>query len=61
MRAIRAKCLDCCCFSAKEVALCPALDCPLHLFRMGKRPSTGNKPINESNTEKNAPARGCER
>ena len=34
--AIRAKCLDCCCYSFKEVRLCPSNDCPLWRFRMGR-------------------------
>lgn len=34
-RAIREKCLDCCCGQAKEVRLCPATDCPLYLYRLG--------------------------
>ena len=39
MKAIRAKCLDCCCGSAYEVQLCPAEDCPLHRFRLGHNPN----------------------
>lgn len=39
MKAIRAKCLDCCCGSSKEVELCPAPDCPLHSYRFGKNPN----------------------
>ena len=38
MRAIRAKCLDCCCGSSKEVRLCPCPDCPLYPYRFGHRP-----------------------
>lgn len=34
-KAIRAKCLDCCCGNAAEVRRCPAVNCPLHDFRMG--------------------------
>ena len=39
VKAIRAKCLDCCCGSAKEVRLCPAQDCPLYPFRIGHNPN----------------------
>lgn len=39
MKAIRAKCLDCCCGSAKEVKLCEITTCPLHGFRLGKNPN----------------------
>ena len=38
IKAIRAKCLDCCCGSAKEVALCPIPDCSLYPYRFGKNP-----------------------
>ena len=34
-KAIRQKCLDCCCGNAAEVRRCPAVNCPLHDFRMG--------------------------
>lgn len=39
-KAIRAKCLDCCCGSANEVNICHLTDCPLHAFRFGKNPYT---------------------
>lgn len=39
MRAIRLKCLDCCCGSASEVRKCHISDCSLHPYRFGKRPS----------------------
>lgn len=38
MTAIRAKCVDCCCGSLKEVAECPCTHCVLHPFRMGVNP-----------------------
>lgn len=38
VRAIRAKCLDCCCGSANEVKECPSETCSLHPFRFGKNP-----------------------
>ena len=38
MKAIRAKCLDCCCDQREEVKLCPATTCPLYPFRLGKNP-----------------------
>ena len=37
-KAIRAKCLDCCCGQASEVKKCPAEHCPLYPFRFGKNP-----------------------
>lgn len=38
IKAIRAKCLDCCCGSAREVELCPIPDCSLYPYRFGKNP-----------------------
>ena len=39
IKAIRAKCLDCCIGQREEVKLCPAKDCPLWPFRLGKNPN----------------------
>jgi hypothetical protein len=36
LKAIRGKCLDCCCGQANEVKLCPSTDCPLYEYRFGK-------------------------
>ena len=38
VKAIREKCLDCCCGSANEVSMCVITDCALYPFRMGKNP-----------------------
>lgn len=38
VKAIREKCLDCCCWSATEVSLCQVERCPLYPFRLGKNP-----------------------
>lgn len=38
IKAIRAKCLDCCCQQMAEVRRCPSTDCPLWEYRMGHRP-----------------------
>lgn len=35
-KAIRLKCLDCCAGQAAEVRKCPAVDCPLWRYRMGR-------------------------
>lgn len=32
-QAIKAKCLDCCCFNRDEVKHCPVVLCPLHTYR----------------------------
>ena len=40
LKAIRRRCLDCCCGSSQEVSLCPVHSCSLHPYRFGKRPGT---------------------
>ena len=35
MRAIRFKCLYCCCFDVTEVRLCELTECSLYPYRMG--------------------------
>lgn len=39
LKAIRAKCIDCCCGNQQEVRLCPAEDCPVWPYRMGHNPN----------------------
>lgn len=36
LKAVRKKCLDCCCNQSKEVLLCPSDDCILYPYRFGK-------------------------
>ena len=38
LKAIRLKCLDCCCGSSYEVKLCTVAGCPLYPFREGHNP-----------------------
>lgn len=38
VKAIREKCLDCCCGQANEVKLCAIEQCALWPFRFGKNP-----------------------
>jgi len=38
IKAIRAKCLECCCGSRKEVKMCHIINCPLWPYRLGHRP-----------------------
>jgi len=38
LKAIRARCLDCCCDQASEVRKCASVDCPSWPFRMGTNP-----------------------
>lgn len=41
-KAIRLKCLDCCCGNSAEVRRCPATDCPLWGYRMGNETLSKN-------------------
>ena len=38
IKAIRAKCLDCCAGQRNEVRMCTVEKCALHEYRLGKRP-----------------------
>lgn len=38
LKAIRRKCLDCCCWQRKEVRLCTVEECYLYHFRFGSKP-----------------------
>jgi hypothetical protein len=46
LRALRARCLDCCAGQANEVAACTAVKCPSWPFRMGTDP--WRKPASEA-------------
>ena len=48
-KAIRLKCLDCCCGNPNEVRLCTIPNCPLYPFRFGKDPY--RKPRSEAQRE----------
>jgi len=39
LKAIRAKCLDCCSGAYSDIRTCEIYDCPLWAYRMGKRPA----------------------
>lgn len=43
LKAIRAKCLDCCNDQPKEVRLCACADCPLYQYRIGHNPALSGK------------------
>lgn len=47
IKAIRAKCIDCCCGQYNEVKFCTAEKCPLHPFRFGKNPYRTKKIYSE--------------
>ena len=47
-KAIRLKCLDCCCGQAAEVRKCHIEDCPLWIYRMGREvKSTDSEDLDE--------------
>lgn len=50
LKAIRAKCLDCC-YSAAEVKLCVAENCPLYPFRFGKNPFRTKREMTDEQRE----------
>ena len=39
LKAIRAKCIDCCGGSKSYIATCGIPDCPLYPYRLGKNPN----------------------
>ena len=47
VKAIRKNCLECCGDSANEVKLCPATECPLYPFRLGKNPYRTKRDMTE--------------
>lgn len=48
IKAIRAKCLDCCAGSQAEVRKCVSINCPLWSMRMGVNPFYGNRAGSEN-------------
>jgi hypothetical protein len=52
MKAIRRKCLDCCCGSSQEVSLCHIKDCSLHPYRLGRRPGAVKKEATPAQMER---------
>ena len=51
-KAIRLKCLDCCCGQSAEVRRCPATECVLWRYRMGKEENDELRPVRK-NSQKN--------
>ena len=47
VKAIRAKCIDCCCGSTAEIKECSAVKCPLYPFRFGKNPYRQRREMTE--------------
>ena len=60
MKAIRAKCLDCCGGVYKMVRECTAPNCPLWPYRLGRRPKINPTPENTaiSREEATNPGKG---
>ena len=50
-KAIRMKCLDCCCDNMAEVRKCPATNCPLWRYRMGREENDELKPKRQAKDE----------
>lgn len=50
-KAIRLKCIDCCCGNMAEVRKCPAINCPLWRYRMGKEIKDSDEVTSEENLE----------
>ena len=51
LKAIRAKCLDCCFDQPSEVKLCPVSGCPLYPFRFGKNPFRAKRELTDDQKE----------
>ena len=58
MKAIRAKCLDCCAGQVAEVRRCELKNCPLFPYRTGHRPRQGTDTTPGSLSEKAQENRG---
>jgi hypothetical protein len=43
VKAIRQKCLECSSFQPSEVRKCDIAECPLYLYRLGKRPKSTDR------------------
>jgi len=50
--AVKAKCLDCCCWQRVEVANCPVEDCSLWLYRPYRSPENLKNPRKSGTLEK---------
>ena len=53
-RAVRAKCLDCCCGNTAEVRKCVATDCLLWPFRLGSNPFRKKSVLSEGEKQRRA-------
>ena len=51
LKAVRAKCLDCCGGSPAEVRECEITHCDLHPYRMGKNPFRQKRVLSDEQRE----------
>ncbi len=58
LKAVRKKCLDCCCGQITEVRLCTVKNCALYPYRMGHRPQDNKNIVNHNNDEKTGDSKG---
>lgn len=57
-KAIRLKCLDCCCGNSAEVRRCPVTNCSLWRYRMGsEKKGVGSDFSDEQSGHKSIPPR----
>lgn len=64
IKAIRAKCLDCCCGQSAEVRSCQINQCPLWRYRMGREERDElyiRKPMSEKQRESVEKLKGLNR
>lgn len=54
IKALRARCLDCCCGQQSEVRKCTAVDCPSWPFRMGVNPFREKRQLSDEQRQRNA-------
>jgi hypothetical protein len=47
LKAIRERCMDCCCGSASEVRKCTAVMCPSWFYRMGTNPFRAKRALTD--------------
>lgn len=45
LRAVKAKCLDCCCYQPSEVRQCTSQRCDLWLYRLGRDPNPSRRGV----------------
>ena len=52
-KAIRMKCIDCCCGNMAEVRRCPVATCSLWRYRMGHEENDELKPLRKNSEDAN--------